>query len=141
MPAQSSLKGSNSHNTLKSSIVPGGFSALSLKLDTTRHCFHHNPGPQAHHRHAGATASTLHYSHTINPESDTWRFLGSMPATQRYKIHLERAIIHEVTGLNDDERPGAGDLRTRCQIPPQPLLRSWIRLRENVGLDASHAAV
>jgi len=141
MPAQSSLKASNSHNTLKSSIVPGGFSALSLKLDATRHGFHHNPGPQAQHRHTGATASTLHYSHTIDPESDTWRFLGSMPATQRYKIHPERAIIHEVTGVNDDERPGAGDLRARCQIPPQPLLRSWTRLQEGVGLGSSYAVV
>ena len=57
-------------------------------------------GPQAQHPHSGATASTLHNSHTIHPESDTWRFLGSMPAIQRYKIHPERAIIHEVTGLN-----------------------------------------
>jgi len=64
-----------------------------------------------------------------------------MPAIQRYKIHPERAIIHEVTGLNDDERLGAGDLRTQWQIPPRPLLRSWIRLQELVGLDSSYVVV
>jgi len=54
------------------------------------------------HPHSGLTAATLHHtgSPTIDPESDTWRFLGSMPAIQRYKIHPQRAIIHEVTGLN-----------------------------------------
>jgi len=51
------------------------------------------------HPHSGLTAATLHHSPTIDPESDTWRFLGSMPAIQRYKIHPQRAIIHEVTGL------------------------------------------
>jgi len=96
MPAHSSLKASDSYNTRKSSIVPGGFSALSLKLDATRHSFHHN----TQHPHSRATAATLHHSQTINPESDTWRFLGSMPAIQRYKIHPQRDIIHEVTGLN-----------------------------------------
>jgi len=96
MPAHSSLKASDSHNTLKSSIVPGGFSALSLKLDATRHSFHRN----TQHPHSQATAATLPHSQTINPESDTWRFLGSMPAIQRYKIHPQRDIIHEVTGLN-----------------------------------------
>jgi len=50
--------------------------------------------------HSGLTAATLHHSPTIDPESDIWRFLGSMPAIQRYKIHPQRAIIHEVTGLN-----------------------------------------
>ena len=96
MPAHSCLKASDSHNTLKSSIVPGGLSALSLKLDTTRHSFHHN----TQHPHSQATAATLHHSQTINPESDTWRFLGSMPAIQRYKIHPQRDNVHEVTGLN-----------------------------------------
>jgi len=96
MPAHSSLKASDSHNTLKSSTVPGGFSALSLKLDATRHSFHHN----TQHPHSRATAPTLHHSQTINPEFDTWRFLGSMPAIQWYKIHPQRDIIHEVTGLN-----------------------------------------
>jgi len=96
MPAHSSLKASDSYNTRKSSIVPGGFSALSLKLDATRHSFHHN----TQHPHSRATAATLHHSQTINPESNTWRFLGSMPAIQRYKIHPQRDIIHEVTGWN-----------------------------------------
>jgi len=96
MPAHFSLKASDSNNTSKSSIVPGGFSALSLKLDAMRHSFHHN----TQHPHSLATAATLHHSQTINPESDTWRFLGSMPAIQQYKIHPQRAIIHEVTGLN-----------------------------------------
>jgi len=76
--------------------VPGGFSALSLKLDATRHSFHHN----TQHPHSRATAATLHHSHRIDPESDTWRFLGSMPAIQRYKIHSQKAIIHEVTERN-----------------------------------------
>jgi len=76
--------------------VPGGFSALSLKLEATQHSVHHN----TQHPHSGATAATLHHSHTINPESDTWRFLGSMPAIQWYKIHSQKAIIHEVTELN-----------------------------------------
>jgi len=175
MTVHSSLKASDSHNTLISSIVPGGFSALSLNLDAMRHSFHHN----TQHPHSGATAATLHHSHTIDPESDTWRFLGSTAAIQRYKIHSLRAIIHEVTGLNgvlvipeSDARflhnycsdPGSdcGRLlgstpamqrykkrlcgirtqevanpcgggclyrsprapRARCQIPPQPLLRS-----------------
>jgi len=96
MPAHSSLKASDSHNTLKSSIVPGGFSALRLKLYATRHSFHRN----TQHPYSRATAATLHHSQTINPESDTWRFLGSMPAIQWYKIHPQRDIIHEVTGLN-----------------------------------------
>jgi len=96
MPAHSSLKVSDSHNTLKSTIVPGGFSALSLKLDATRHSFHRN----TQHPHSQATAATLHHSQKINPESDTSRFLGSMPAIQRYKIHPQRDIIYEVTGLN-----------------------------------------
>ena len=133
MPAHSSLKASDSHNTHKSSIVPGGFSALSLKLDATRHSFHHN----TQHPHSRATAATLHHSQTINPESDTWRFLGSMPAIQRYKIHRQRDII-QVTGLNGW---GAGDLRTRLQVPPRPLLRSWTWLREIAELDASYTAV
>ena len=96
MPAHSSLKASDSQNTLRSRIVPGGFSAVSLKLDVTRHSFHHN----TKHSHSRATAATLHYSQTINPESNTWRFLDSMPAIQRYKIHPQRDIIHEVPGLN-----------------------------------------
>ena len=52
------------------------------------------------HSHSGFTAATLHHRHTIDPESDTWRFLGLIPAIQRYKIHPQRAIIHEVTGQN-----------------------------------------
>jgi len=107
MPAHSSLKASYSHNTLKSSIVPGGFSALRLKLDATRHSFHHN----TQHSHSRATAATLHHSQRINRESDTWRFLGSMPAIQRYKIHPQRDIIHEVTGLN-----GVGCWRSQNSI-------------------------
>jgi len=87
--------------------LPGGFSALSLKLDATRHSFHHN----TQHPHSRATAATLHYSQTINPESDMWRFLGSMPAIQRYKIHPQRDIIHEVTGLN-----GVGCWRSQNSI-------------------------
>jgi len=65
--------------------------------DATHSCHHNTP---CQHPLSGATAATLHHSHTIDPESDTWTFLGSMPAIQRYKIHPQRAIIHEVTGLN-----------------------------------------
>jgi len=60
------------------------------------HSFHHN----TQHPHSGATAATLHLSHTIDPESNTWRFLGSMAAIQQSKIDPLRAIIQEVTGLN-----------------------------------------
>jgi len=99
MLAHSNLKASDSHNTLKSSIVPGGFSAVSLKLDATRHTQAlfiitvniHTSRPQLQH------SSTARQS---IPESDTWRFLGLMPAIQQYKIHPQRDIIHEVTGLN-----------------------------------------
>ena len=108
-------------------------SALSLKLDATRHSFHHNT--QLEHAHSWATAATLHHSQTINPESNTWRFLDSMPASQRYKIHAHRDIIYEVPGLNgvgcwrsqnsmaDSSTTSApilnliaGDRRARCQL-------------------------
>jgi len=52
MPAHSSLQASDSHNSLKSSILPGGFSALSLKPDAMRHTLFitklniHTPRPQ-----------------------------------------------------------------------------------------------
>ena len=62
------------------------------------HSFHHNT--QAQHPHSSATASTLHPSHTIDPESNTRRFMGSMPAIQPYMNYPQRAIIHEVRGLN-----------------------------------------
>jgi len=87
--------------------VPGGFSALSLKLDATQHSFHHN----TQHPHSLATAATLHHHYRIDPESDTWRFLGTMPAIQRYKIHSQKAIIHEVTELN-----GVGCCRSQSSI-------------------------
>jgi len=73
-------------------------SALSLKLDATPHSFHHHT--ELEHAHSRATAATLHQSQTINPESNTWRFRDSMPASQRYKIHPHRDIIYEVPGLN-----------------------------------------
>jgi len=60
--------------------------------------FHHNT--QLEYPYSWVTAATLYHSKTVNPGSDTWRFLGSMPAIQRYKIHPQRVIIHEVTGLN-----------------------------------------
>jgi len=37
MPAHSSVKESGSHNSLKSGIVPSGFSALILRLDVTQY--------------------------------------------------------------------------------------------------------
>ena len=79
--------------------MPGGFSApLPQTGRDATHSFHHNT--QHWHPHSRATAATLHYSQTMNPESDTWRFLASMPAIPWYKIHPQRDIIHEVTGLN-----------------------------------------
>ena len=36
----------------------------------------------------------------MNPESDTWRFLCSMPAIQWYKSHSQWDITHKVTGPN-----------------------------------------
>jgi len=138
MPVDSSLKASDSHNTLKSSILPGGFSALSLKPDATRHSFHH----KTQYLHSQATAATLHHSQTINPESDTWMFLGSMPAIQRYKGRLCGIKTQEITHpFESCLYRYHGDPRTRWQNPPQRLLRSWIWLRENVGLDASYAVV
>jgi len=38
-----------------------------------------------------------------NPGSDCGRLLGSMPATQRYRIHPSVIFIHDVTGLNGME--------------------------------------
>jgi len=74
--------------------------------------------------------------------SDCGRLLVLTPATRRYKGRLCRIKTHEVA----DPCGGClyrypGDPRTRWQIPPQPLGRSWIRLQEVVGLDASYAAV
>jgi len=91
MPAHSSLKASDSHNTawwFLGTWPQTGHDAI--------HSFHHN----TQHPDSGATGATLHHSQLIHPESDTWRFQGSMPAIQQYKIHPQRDIIHEVTGLN-----------------------------------------
>ena len=78
----------------------GNLASNWTRRDTlfSSHSFHHNT--QAQHPHSGATASTLHPSHTIDPESNTRRFMGSMPAIQPYKNYPQRAIIHEVRGLN-----------------------------------------
>jgi len=62
-----------------------------------------------------------------DPGSDCGRLLGSMPATQWYKIRPCRIKTHEIAD------PCGGcfymypcDPRTRWQIPPQPFGRSWI---------------
>jgi len=72
--------------------------ALSLKLDTTRYTLfittlnNHTFGPQLQ-------LSTTARQSILNRTPGAW-FLGSMPAIQWYKIHPQRDIIHEVTGLN-----------------------------------------
>jgi len=96
MPAHSSLKASNSHDTLKSSIVHGGFLALGLQCDPT-HTFITTFSP---HPDLRGPAGILHQNHKMDPEPDTWGLLGSMPAIHQYRIHPQRAIIHEITGLN-----------------------------------------
>jgi len=78
------------------------------------------------------------HSHCSDPASDCGRLLGSMPATQRYKGRLCRIKAHEIT----DPSGGclyryAGDPRARWRFPPRPRGRFWIRLRGNVGLNAS----
>jgi len=97
MAAYSSLKASDSYDTLKSSIVYCGFSALSLQRDTT-YTFISTFSP---HADLQTPAARLHMNNKMDPEPDTWRLLGSMPAIHQYKIHPQRAIIHEVTGLNE----------------------------------------
>jgi len=64
--------------------------------------------------------------------------MGSMPAIQPYKNYPQRAIIHEVTGLNGW---AARDPRTRWQPCPHPQGHTQIWLREVVGLDASYGTV
>jgi len=182
MPAHSSLKASDSHNTLKSSILPGGFSALSLKPDATRHTLFittlniHTPGPQLQPSTTArqsilnptpgcswarcqlssgikgvSVASKLRklltllrvvfidnmaipeldgrflHNHCSDPESDCGRLSGSTPATQWYKERLCGIETQEIADPCESclyRYPG--DPRTRWQIPPQPLLRSWI---------------
>jgi len=97
MVAYSSLKASDSYDTLKSSIVHGRFSALSLQRNTT-YTFISTFSP---HADLQSPAARLHRNHKMDPEPDTWRLLGSMPAIHQYKIHPQRAIIYEVTGLNE----------------------------------------
>jgi len=82
------------------------------------------------------------HSRWADPGSDCGGLLGSTPATQRYKGRLCRIRTHDIAdpcGGCLYKYPGAP--RARCQIPPQPLGRSWTRLQETVGLDASYAAV
>jgi len=82
------------------------------------------------------------HNHWADPGPDCRRLLGSTPATQRYKGRVCRIETHEIAdpcGGCLYRYPGAP--RARCQIPPQPLGRSWIRLRGIVGLDAGYPAV
>jgi len=70
------------------------------------------------------------------------RLLDSTPATRRYKVRLCRIKAQEITDSCGGCLYGcSGDPRTRWLIPPRPLLRSWIGLREIVGHDASYAEV
>jgi len=48
-------------------------------------------------------------------------FLGSMPAIQPYKIHPQRAIIHEVIGLN-----GVGYMRSQNSMADSSTTASLI---------------
>jgi len=82
------------------------------------------------------------HSRWADPGSDCGGLLGSTPATQRYKGSLCRIKAHEIANTCQSclyRYPG--DPRTRWQIPPQPLGRFWIRLREVVDPDAGYAAV
>jgi len=115
--------------------VPGHFSALSLKLHATRHPLFittlniHTPGPQLQH------STTARQS-----------ILNLTPGSSWAQCQLYSSIRFIPRGILFMKLQGwmgwvAGDPRTRWQIPPQPLLRSWIRLREVVGLDASYTTV
>jgi len=82
------------------------------------------------------------HNHCSDPGSDCGRLLGPTPATQWYKERLCGIETQEIAGPCESclyRYPG--DPRTRWQVPPQPLVRSWIWLREVVGLDASYAMV
>jgi len=82
------------------------------------------------------------HNHCSDPGSDCGGLLGSTPATQRYKGRLCGIKTPEVADPCESclyRYPG--DLRPRWLIPPQPVVRSWIRLREIVVLDASYTEV
>jgi len=98
MPAHSSVKASDGHDTRKSSIGRSGFSALALAL---QHAAMH-PFIIRFSRHADlrAPAATLKLKHQMDPEPDICELLVLMPAIHLYKLHPQRPIIHEVTGLN-----------------------------------------
>ena len=66
------------------------------------------------------------HNHCSDPECEWRDLLGPTPATQRYRIHPPAICIQEVSWLN----------RARWLIPLQPLLRSWIWLREILEPDA-----
>jgi len=81
MPAHCCLKVSDSHDTLKSSIVHGSFSALGIERNAT-HTFLTTSSP-----HGDLLAlATLHPNHKMDPEPDTLKSLCSMPAIHQYKI-------------------------------------------------------
>ena len=98
MPAHASVKASDSHDTLKSSIGHSGFSAQALTLQHAAM----NPFIIRFLRHADlrAPAATLKLKHQMDPEPDICELLASMPAIHLYKLHPQRPIIHEITGLN-----------------------------------------
>jgi len=78
------------------------------------------------------------HNHCSDSESDCARSLGLAPATQRYKGRLCGIKGQEIADPCESclyRYPSAA--RAWCQIPPQPLGRFWIWLREIVGLDAS----
>jgi len=82
------------------------------------------------------------HNHRSDPGSDSGGLLGSTPATQWYKGRLCSIKTQEIADSCESclyRYPG--DPRTRWLIPPQPLVRSRIRLRGIVGLDASYRAV
>jgi len=82
------------------------------------------------------------HNHRSDPGSDCGGLLGSTPATQRYKGRLCGIKAQEIADPCESclyRYPG--DPRPRWLIPPQPVVRSWIRLREIVVLDASYTEV
>jgi len=111
MPAHFSLRVSDSDDSLKSSTVDSGFSALSLKHYAT-HCHHHTQD-----LYSRVYAVLLHYNHLIEHRCDIVRLLESMPAIHRYKVSLWRikpmkfpSLLRAVLGTFTIPKLDAGSL-------------------------------
>jgi len=84
------------------------------------------------------------HNHCSDPGTHCGSLLGSTPAThwQPYKGRLCRMKAHEIADPCEScLYRYHSDPRTRWHISSQPLLRSWLRLRAVVRLNASYAAV